>query len=93
MQREMMRVQEELGTIEVEGSAGGGIVTVRANGKGEIIGLKIDPSAVDPEDVEMLEDTILAAIREAMEKSNDVSNEKLGGITGGMKGMPGMPGF
>ena len=93
MQREMLRIQEELGAIEVEGSAGGGIVTVKANAKGEILGVKIEPDAVDPQDVEMLEDTILAAIHDAVEKAQGVSNEKLGAITGGMGGIPGMPGF
>lgn len=95
MQRRMMEVQEELDALEVEGVAGGGIVTVKASGKGEIKSLKIDPEAVDPEDVEMLEDTILAAIKDATEKSKRLTEEKMASVTGGMPGMGGMgfPGF
>lgn len=92
MQRQMLQAQEELGAIEVEGSAGGDMVKVKVNGRGEIISLKIDPDAVDPNDVEMLEDTILAAIQDAAENAQKVSAEKMNKASGGMAGM-GLPGF
>ena len=92
MQRQMLQAQEELGAIEVEGSAGGDMVKVKVNGRGEIIALKIDPDAVDPNDVEMLEDTILAAIQDAAENAQKVSAEKMNKASGGMAGM-GLPGF
>lgn len=92
MQRQMLQAQEELGALEVEGSAGGDMVKVKANGRGEVMSLKIDPEAVDPEDVEMLEDTILAAIHDAVEKAQQISAEKMNKASGGMAGM-GMPGF
>ena len=92
MRRQMMQIQEELEGLEITGEAGGGMVKVTASGKGEIISLKIDPEAVDPDDVEMLEDTILAAIQDAMEKVQKISSEKMGSVTGGMGGM-GIPGF
>jgi len=95
MQRQMMQVQEELEGLEILGEAGGGMVKVTANGKGEIRNLTIDPDAVDPEDVEMLEDTILAAIQDAVDKAQKTAAEKMGAVTGGMPGMGGMgmPGF
>lgn len=93
MQRQMMQVQEELETLEVEGGAGGGMVTVKVNGKSEVISLKIDPEAIDPDDVEMLEDTILAAIQDAVDKSRKLAEQKMSAVTGGMPGMGGIPGF
>ncbi|MBC8277291.1 MAG: YbaB/EbfC family nucleoid-associated protein [FCB group bacterium] len=95
MQKQMMQAQEELEGLEVEGGAGGGMVTVKVNGKGDILSLKIDPEAVDPDDVEMLEDTILAAIQDAVEKSRKVAEEKMMKASGGMGAMGGMglPGF
>jgi len=95
MQQQMMKAQEELEGLEVEGTSGGGMVTVKVNGKGDILTLKIDPEAVDPDDVEMLEDTILAAIQDAVEKSRKVAEEKMMKASGGMGAMGGMglPGF
>ncbi|MBZ0265909.1 YbaB/EbfC family nucleoid-associated protein [bacterium] len=92
MQRDMAKAQEELADIEVEASSGGGMVNVRANAKGEILSIKIDPEAVDPEDVEMFEDLVLAAVNEALRKSSDVAGEHMNKVTGGMAGMlpPGM---
>ena len=92
MQQQMMKVQEELEATEVEGSAAGGMVTVKANGKSQILSLKINPEAVDPDDVEMLEDTILAAIQDAVNKASEMAEQKMSGVTGGLGGM-GLPGF
>lgn len=89
MQNRMVKIQQELADTVIEGSAGGGIVTVRVNGQKEFSDIKIDPSAVDPDDVEMLEDLITVAIKDAMEKAQALSEEKLGALTGGMK----IPGF
>jgi DNA-binding YbaB/EbfC family protein len=89
MQNRMMKIQEELAGTVIEGSAGGGVVTVRVNGQKEFQDIKIDASAVDPEDVEMLEDLISVAVKDAMGKAQALSEDKLGAITGGMK----IPGF
>ena len=89
LQRDMGAVQEELGQLRVEASAGGGAVTAVANGQGELIELRISPEAVDPDDVEMLQDLVLAAVREALEKGRKVQEEKMGDITGGL-GIPGL---
>ncbi len=85
MQSDMTRAQEELRQTEVEGSAGGGAVKVKATCANEITGLEISPEVVDPEDVEMLQDLILAAINDAMSKAADIANERMGKVTGGMK--------
>ncbi|HEY8445745.1 MAG TPA: YbaB/EbfC family nucleoid-associated protein [Thermomicrobiales bacterium] len=87
MQNRVLKIQEELANTVVEGSAGGGVVTVQVNGQREFKGIKIDPSAVDPNDVEMLEDMITAAINDAMEKARALGEEKLGALTGGL-GLP-----
>lgn len=86
MQQEMAKAQEELEEAEVTGSAGGGLVTVTVNGKGKFLGINIKPEAVDPEDMEMLEDLITAAMNDASEKAEELSKEKLGafGAMGGM---------
>lgn len=89
MQNRIMKIQEELANTVVEGTAGGGVVTVRVNGQREFKGIKIDPSAVDPNDVEMLEDLITAAINDAMEKAKALGEEKLGALTGGLR-IPGL---
>jgi DNA-binding YbaB/EbfC family protein len=89
LQRDMAEAQSELEALRVEASAGGGVVTAVANGQGELIELRISPEAVDPNDVEMLQDLILAAVREALEKGREVQEEKMGGITGGL-GIPGL---
>lgn len=89
MQEQMMKMQEELDEKTVEASAGGGVVTVKVNGKKEIIEIKIDPSVVDPEDVEMLEDLVMAATNEALRQADEMMQDEMGKITGGM-GLPGM---
>lgn len=95
MQAEMARVQEALGEMTVEGTSGGGVVTVVANGHQEIKSVKINPEAVDPEDVEMLEDLVLAAVNEALRKAQELASEEMSKVTGGLNipGLPGMPGF
>lgn len=84
MQADMQAAQAEVESAEVEATAGGGVVTVRANGAKKILSVKIDPEAVDPDDVEMLEDLITAAVNEAMNKADELMNEKMGKVTGGM---------
>lgn len=91
-QSKMAKLQEELGEKTVEASAGGGMVSVVANGKQELISVKIDPEVVDPEDVEMLEDLVLAATNDALTKAKDMMNEGMGELTKGMN-IPGMPGL
>ncbi|PRX26433.1 hypothetical protein BX659_12022 [Orenia metallireducens] len=89
MQGQMAKMQDELAKKTVEASAGGGMVTVTANGQQEIVGIKIDPDAVDPDDVEMLEDLILAAVNESMRKVQDMTQKEMGKLTGGMN-IPGL---
>lgn len=89
MQEQMVKVQEELEEKTVEASAGGGVVTVIANGKKEIVEITIDPSVIDPDDVEMLQDLIMAAANEALRMSEEMMQNEMGKITGGM-GIPGM---
>ncbi len=89
MQQKMARVQEELAERTIEATAGGGMVTAVANGKQQLISLKIEKEVVDPEDVEMLQDLVQAAVNEAMKKSQEMVQEEMGKITGGFN-MPGM---
>ncbi len=89
MQREMGRIDEELQNEKVEATAGGGMVKAVVSGKQDILEVKINPDVVDPEDVELLEDMVLAALKEAMDKSRDLAQQKMGKITGGMN-LPGM---
>ncbi len=89
MQNRIAKIQQELTETIVEGTAGGGVVVARVSGAKEFESIKIDPSAVDPDDVEMLEDLIVAAITDAMAKATALSEDKLGGLTGGMK-IPGL---
>lgn len=90
MQSQLVKAQEELGKAEVEGTSGGGMVKVTLTGAGDMVALKLNKEAVDPEDVEMLEDLILAAYQNAQEKVKELSGKAMGGITGGMN-LPGMP--
>jgi len=90
MQAELKRVQEELASKTVEGTAGGGVVTVVVNGHQEIQQIKIDPAAVDPDDVEMLEDLILAAVNDGLRKAQELSAAEMQRVTGGLN-LPGMP--
>jgi DNA-binding YbaB/EbfC family protein len=89
MQQKMARMQEELQSREVEASAGGGMVTATVNGAQQLVSLKVEPSVVDPEDVEMLQDLVLAAVNEAIKKSQAMSQEEMSKITGGMN-IPGL---
>ena len=90
VQKEMAQLQEALGDMHVEGSAGGGMISVTANGKQEITAIKIDPEVVTPDDVEMLEDLMIAATNQALEKSREMAQEEMQKIAGGMLGnLPG----
>lgn len=89
MQRRMAELQEEMEKKQVEASSGGGMVTAVVNGKQQLLGLKIDPTAVDPDDVEMLQDLVTAAVNEAIKKSQQMASEEMGKITGGMN-IPGL---
>ena len=89
MQNKISKLQEEVGRRTVEAAAGGGMVTVTANGAQEILAVKIDPSVVNPEDLDMLQDLVLAAVNEALKKAGDMMKEEMAQITGGIK-IPGM---
>lgn len=89
MQQDMLKMQEELKNRTVETTAGGGAVTVVVTGRKTVEKVTIAPSAVDPEDVEMLEDLVTTAINEAMRKVDEMTEKEMGKITGGMK-LPGM---
>ena len=93
MQAQMQQAQEELKNETVEASAGGGMVTVTATGGGEIKTIKIDPKAIDPNDPEMLEDMVVAAVNEALRSSQALIESKLGGLAGGALGGLGLPGL
>jgi DNA-binding YbaB/EbfC family protein len=80
MQQGMMKAQEELALVRIEGSAGGGTVKVTVTGQSTVVGISIAPEAVDPDDVEMLEDLILAAINDAVEKSRKASSDRMSGL-------------
>lgn len=90
LQAEMTKMQEELKKKTIDVSAGGGAVKVTISGEKQIKALKIDPSAVDPEDVEMLEDLISAAVNEALKKVDDMMTQEMGKLTGGLNLPPGM---
>lgn len=88
-QEEMAKIDEELAGEETQASAGGGAVTVRVNGKQEVLAVKIKPEAADPDDIEMLEDLILAATNEALSQSREMAASKMGRLTGGLN-IPGL---
>ncbi len=90
MQRQMEKIQAELAVAEVEGSAGGGAITVKMNGHRELKGISISPDAIDPDDVEMLQDMLMAAFNDASKKAQEMAEQRLGPLTGGMKGIPGL---
>lgn len=89
VQAEMAKIKEELADQVVEGSAAGSGVKVVANGDGDILQIKIPKEVVDPDDLEMLEDLVLMAVRDALKKSKELAAEKMGGLTGGLK-IPGL---
>jgi DNA-binding YbaB/EbfC family protein len=92
MQQEMLAAQESLKDEVVEASAGGGMVTVKVTGDMVIKAIEIDKDAVDPDDVELLQDMVLAAVNEALRSAQELASAKLGGIAGGMGGL-GLPGL
>lgn len=89
LQAQMAQLQEEVGQRTVEATAGGGMVSVRASGKQELVSIKLDPEVVTPDDVQMLEDLVLAACNEALRKSREMVQQELGKLTGGLK-IPGL---
>lgn len=89
MQKELNKAQEEIATMSFEATAGGGMVTAVASGDMNITALTIDPDAVDPEDVEMLQDMIVAAVNEALRGVSEMSNQRMNAVTGGMN-IPGL---
>ena len=89
MQARLAKIQQELSEAQIEGTAGGGAVRVVVNGQREFVSIKIDPEFVDPEDVEMLEEAITAAIQDAMRRAQDLGEDRMGALTGGMK-IPGL---
>lgn len=89
MQEEMERIQQQTEAEQVEATAGGGAVKVVVSGKKEIVSIKIDPDAVDPDDVETLEDMVMAAVNEGIGKADELMAERMGAITGGMN-IPGL---
>ena len=91
-QAKMAKLQEELGEKTVEATSGGGMVTVTASGKQEIVDIRIDPEVVDPEDVEMLQDLIRAAANEALNRAKEMVNEEMGKLTSGLN-LPNLPGL
>ena len=92
VQEKIEELQGELAVLRIEGQAGGGMVTAVVNGQQELISIKIDPKLVT-EDVEMVEDLVVAAVRQAMEKSRDESQQKMNAVTGGMMGGLNLPGM
>ena len=92
MQAEVMKAQEQLKDEVVEASAGGGMVTVKVSGELELRELRIDPGAVDPDDVEMLQDMVLAAVNEAVRSAQELAANRMGAATGGLGGL-GLPGL
>ena len=92
MQQQMIAAQEELAKTEVQGTAGGGLVTATVTGAGEVVSLKIKPEAVDPDDVESLEDLVVAALHDASRAAQDLTADRMGPLTSGMGGL-GLPGM
>jgi len=95
MQTQMAQAQEELKETTLEATAGGGAVRIVITGAQEVRSVEIDPSAIDPDEAEMLQDLVMTAINEAIAQSKELERERMGGIAGamGLPGMPGLPGF
>jgi DNA-binding YbaB/EbfC family protein len=89
MQKEITRIQDELKSKVVEGSAGGGMVKSHVSGSRELLSIKIDPSVVDPNDVDLLEDLVTAAVKQGLSAAKELQEKELGGLTGGLS-FPGM---
>jgi DNA-binding YbaB/EbfC family protein len=92
MQQQMATAQAELAEAQVTGTAGGGLVTATTTGAGEVVSIKIDPKAVDPDDVETLEDLLVAALHNAAEAAREMAEEKMGPLAAGLGGL-GLPGM
>ena len=92
MQAEMAKAQDELKNETVEASAGGGMVTVKVSGELEVLEVRIDPEGVDPDDVELLQDMVQAAMNEALRSAQELAANKMGAVTGGLGGL-GLPGL
>lgn len=84
MQQDLMKMQEELENAQYTATAGGGVVSATVSGKHQVVSLTIDPDAVDPEDVEMLQDMVIAAVNEAMRKAEEASSQSMSRLTGGL---------
>ena len=96
MQQQMVAAQAELAEAELTGTAGGGLVTAVVRGSGEVVSIKIDPKAVDPDDVETLEDLVVAALHNAAQAAKELTEQKMGPLTAGLGGLGGglgLPGF
>ena len=89
MQKRMAQVQEELAARQIEATSGGGMVKAVVSGKQQLISLTIDPKAVDPDDVEMLQDLVMVAVSEALKQSHKIAEEEMGKVTGGLN-LPGL---
>lgn len=90
MQQQLAEAQAELADTQVDGSAGGGLVKATVTGGGELLAVTIDPQAVDPEDVDTLQDLVVAAVRDATRRAGELASDKLGPLTGGMGGLGGL---
>ena len=88
-QEQMLKAQEELGGKTIEGSSGGGVVTVQVNGHKKLLSIQIKPEVVDPEDIEMLQDLVITAVNDALTQAEELANNDMGKFTGGMK-IPGL---
>ncbi len=90
MQKRMLEIREELANQTIEATVGGDMVTAVVNGQQELVSIRITPEVVDPDDTEMLEDLVVAAVNEALQKSQDLMSEEMSKLTGGLK-IPGLP--
>jgi DNA-binding YbaB/EbfC family protein len=93
MQAEMAKAQDALAAERVEGTAGGGAVTASATGQGDLVSVTLSPDVVDPDDLEMLQDLIVAAVSDALRAARTLQEKRLGGVAGGMAGGLGLPGM
>jgi DNA-binding YbaB/EbfC family protein len=90
MQQQLADAQAELAATEVDGSAGGGLVSATVTGSGELLAITIDPQAVDPDDIETLQDLVVAAVRDATRRAGELAADRMGPLTGGMGGLGGL---
>ncbi len=90
MQQQLADAQAELAAAEVDGSAGSGLVSAKVTGSGELLAITIDPRAIDPDDVETLQDLVVAAVRDATRRAGELAADKLGPVTGGLGGLGGL---